>query len=83
MNIHIEKNIHHASETNMVGSHKVICGGERPVPSLIVNDLCAQMATLNRYGLPSVGAAVADGLRALVGASRTAVSSAVRCDDEA
>ena len=83
MNIHIEKNIHHASETNMVGSHKVICGGERPVPSLIVNDLCAQMATLNRYGLPSVGAAVADGLRALMGASRNAISSAVRCDDEA
>jgi hypothetical protein len=81
MNIHFEKNIHHASETNMVGSHKVICGGERPVPSLIVNDLCAQMATLNRYGLPSVGAALADGLRALVGASRTAVSSAAGCDE--
>lgn len=64
----------------MVGSHNVICGGERPVPSLIVNDLRAQMATLNRYGLPKVSAALADGLRALLGASRTAVSSANGCD---
>jgi hypothetical protein len=83
MNIHIEKNLHLAAEANMVGSHTVLRGGERPVPSLIVNDLCAQMATLNRYGLPSVGAALADGLRALVGASRTAVRSTVGCDDEA
>jgi hypothetical protein len=78
--MHIGNNIHSASETNMVGSHNVICGGERPVPSLIVNDLCAQMATLNRYGLPKVSAALADGLRALVGASRAAVSSANGCD---
>jgi hypothetical protein len=39
---------------------------------LIVNDLCAQIAPLNRYGLPGLGNAVADGLRALIGASRTA-----------
>ncbi|MBV8105472.1 MAG: hypothetical protein JO223_12785 [Hyphomicrobiales bacterium] len=63
----------------MVSSHHVICGGERPVPSLIVNDLCAQMATLNRYGLPKVSAALADGLRALMGASRTAVGSVSGC----
>ena len=64
----------------MIGSHNVIRSGEHPVPSLIVNDLCAQMATLNCYGLPSVGAALADGLRALLGASRTAVCSANGCD---
>jgi hypothetical protein len=80
MNMQLGKNIDYTSETNMVGSHNVICGGERPVPQLIVNDLCAQMATLNRYGLPSLGAALADGLRALMGASRTAVSSANGCD---
>jgi hypothetical protein len=77
--MHMGKNIRRVSETNMVGSHNVICGGERPVPPLIVNDLCAQMATLNRYGLPKVSAALADGLRALVGASR-AVSSRNGCD---
>jgi hypothetical protein len=42
---------------------------------LIVNDLCAQVAPLNRYGLPSLGAAVADGLRVLIGASRTALGA--------
>lgn len=42
---------------------------------LIVNDLCAQVAPLNRYGLPSLGAAVANGLRALIGASRTALGA--------
>jgi hypothetical protein len=40
--------------------------------SLIVKDICAQIAPLNRYGLPGLGNAVADGLRALIGASRTA-----------
>ena len=44
---------------------------------LIVNDLCAQVAPLNRYGLPSLGAAVADGLRALIGASRTALGAVI------
>ena len=49
-------------------------GGEQ---SLIVNDLCAQLAPLNRYGLPGLGVAVAESLRALIGASRTAVSAVV------
>ena len=44
---------------------------------LIVNDLCAQVAPLNRYGLPSLGAAVANGLRALIGASRTALGAVI------
>jgi hypothetical protein len=48
--------------------------GESP---LIVNDLCAQLIPLNRYGLPGLGAVVADGARALIGASRTAVSAVV------
>jgi hypothetical protein len=48
--------------------------GESP---LIVNDLCAQLAPLNRYGLPGLGAVMANGARALIGASRTAVTAVV------
>jgi hypothetical protein len=44
---------------------------------LIVCDLRAQLAPLNRYGLPGLGAAVADGTRALIGASRSAVTAVV------
>ena len=51
-------------------------GAESPSP-LIVNDLCAQLAPLNRYGLPGLGAVVADGARALIGVSRTAVGAVV------
>ena len=47
---------------------------------LVVNDLCAQLAPLNRYGLPGLGAAVAKGLRVLIGASRTAVGAVVRAE---
>jgi hypothetical protein len=48
--------------------------GESP---LIVNDLCAQLAPLNRYGLPGLGAVVANGTRALIGVSRKAVGAAL------
>ena len=51
---------------------------ERPVSQLIVNDLCAQIVPLDRYGLPSLGAAVADSLRVLVDASWSALHS-TRC----
>lgn len=44
---------------------------------LVVNDLCAQLAPLNRYGLPGLGAAVAKGLHVLIGASRHAVGAAL------
>jgi hypothetical protein len=44
---------------------------------LIVNNLCAQLAPLNRYGLPGLGAVVADGARALIGVSRKAVGAAL------
>jgi hypothetical protein len=44
---------------------------------LIVNDLCAQLAPLNRYGPPNLGAAAVDGLRALIGASRKVVGAAL------
>ena len=52
-----------------------ICEGERPASPLIVNDLCAQIAPLDRFGLPSLGAVIADGLRSLVGA----IHSTGRC----
>ena len=64
----------------MLRSHNMVRGGDRSVPPLIVNDLCAQLAPLNRYGLPALSAAVADGLRALMGASRAAVCATVGCD---
>jgi hypothetical protein len=69
-----------ALETNVLGSHDIVHGGERSVPPLIVNDLCAQLVPLNRYGLPVLSAAVADGLHALVGAARSAFCAAARCD---
>jgi hypothetical protein len=51
-------------------------GGAYSSP-LIVNDLCAQLAPLNRYGFPNLGAAAVDGLRVLIGASRKAVGAAL------
>jgi hypothetical protein len=58
----------------MMCLHNKSCGEESP---LIVCDLRAQLAPLNRYGLPGLGAVVAYGARALVGASRSAVSAVV------
>ena len=51
-------------------------GGAYASP-LIVNDLCAQLAPLNRYGPPNLGAVAVDGLRALIGVSRKAVGAAL------
>jgi hypothetical protein len=51
--------------------------GDASSSPLIVNDLCAQLAPLNRYGLPGLGAVVADGARALIGVSRKAVGAAL------
>ncbi len=48
---------------------------ERSVPRLLVCDLRAQLAPLNRYGPSGLGVAVAESLRALIGASRTAVTA--------
>jgi hypothetical protein len=48
--------------------------GRECVSPLIVCDLRAQLAPLNSYGLPNLGVAVAESLRALVGVSRTALT---------
>jgi hypothetical protein len=48
--------------------------GHGSVSPLIVCDLRAQLAPLNSYGMPSLGVAVAESLRALVGVSRTALT---------
>ncbi|MGH6797536.1 MAG: hypothetical protein ACREDI_04035, partial [Roseiarcus sp.] len=61
--------------TSMHCSSNTDRGRSESVSPLIVNDLCAQLAPLNRYGLPSLGAAVAAALRILIGASRTAVGA--------
>jgi hypothetical protein len=65
------------SKTNMVCQHNRSRGGAESHSPLIVNDLCAQLAPLNRYGLPGLSAVVANGARALIGASRTAVIAVV------
>jgi hypothetical protein len=51
-------------------------GGAYSSP-LIVNNLCAQLIPLNRYGPPNLGAVAVDGLRALIGVSRKAVGAAL------
>ena len=53
---------------------------ERSVPTLFVNDLCAQMTPLNRYGPTGLGAAIGSGLRALTSAVRPTICSAAGCD---
>jgi hypothetical protein len=65
------------SETKMHYSHNSHHGGAECASPLIVCDLRAQIAPLNRYGLPGLGAAVADGARALIGVSRSAVTAVV------
>jgi hypothetical protein len=64
----------------MTCSHDVGRGGERPVSPLVVCDLRAQLVPLDRYGLPGLGAAVADGLRALMTARPRALFATIpRC----
>jgi len=58
-------------------THNTHGGGAASSSPLIVNNLCAQLAPLNRYGLPGLGAVVADGARALIGVSRKAVGAAL------
>jgi len=64
-------------KTNMACLHNRSCAGAASPSPLIVNDLCAQLAPLNRYGLPGLSAVVANGARALIGASRTAVAAVI------
>ena len=54
--------------------------GERSVSPLFVNDLCAQLAPLNRYGPNGLGAAIGTALRALAGAARPAICAVAGCD---
>jgi hypothetical protein len=50
-------------------------GSAQQASRLIRSDLCAQLAPLNRYGLTGLSSALIDGLVALVGVSRNALSS--------
>ena len=58
-------------------SHTTHRAGDAHSSPLIVNNLCAQLTPLNRYGLPGLGAVVVDGARALIGVSRKAVGAAL------
>jgi hypothetical protein len=64
----------------MLCSHNSHRAGDASSSPLIVNNLCAQLAPLNRYGLPGLGAVVADGARALIGVSRKAVGALTRSE---
>jgi len=57
-------------------SHNTPRAGGAYSSPLIVKDLCAQLAPLNRYGPPDLGGAAAYGLRLLIGVSRKAVGAA-------
>jgi hypothetical protein len=50
----------------------------RWVSTLIVSDLCAQIISLNRYGLTGLSLAVVEGLFALAGAVRKALRATTR-----
>jgi hypothetical protein len=65
------------SENKMNCSYNTDRHGERSVSPLLVCDLRAQLAPLNRYGPSGLGVAVADGLHALIGVSRKAVGAAL------
>ena len=58
-------------------TYNIVRGGKRSVSPLTS---ALKLAPLNRYGLPRFSAAVADGARALMIASRTVVSAAAGCD---
>jgi hypothetical protein len=69
------KRIDQNTKANMYCSQNTHRCGHESVSPLIVCDLRAQLAPLNSYGLPGLGVAVAESLRALVGASRTALAA--------
>ena len=50
--------------------HSLDRAGVRTGATLLQSDLCAQLAPLNRYGLAGLSFALADGVRALIGAAR-------------
>ena len=54
-------------------------GGARSASPLLVNDLCAQLTPLNRYGPTGAGTAIASALRALTGWARPAVCAVAGC----
>ena len=61
-------------------SHNTHRAGDAHSSPLIVNNLCAQLTPLNRYGFPNLGAAAVDGLIVLIGASRKAVGALTRSE---
>jgi hypothetical protein len=67
-------------ETNMHRPQNVAPGGARSVPPYAVNDLCAQIAPLNRYGPTGLATVIATALRALTDAARPAFCAALGCD---
>jgi len=63
------------NENSMYCSSYADRGRLESVSPLLVCDLRAQLAPLNRYGPSGLGVAVAEGVRALVGASHLAVAA--------
>ncbi len=54
-------------------------GGAKSASPLLVNDLCAQLTPLNRYGPTGAGEAIASALRALTGRARPALCPVSGC----
>ena len=50
----------------------------RSTSRLVVGDLCAQLISLNRYGLDGLGSAAVEGVLRLAGALRNALRFATR-----
>ncbi len=69
------------TETNMHRLQTSANGGARSASPLLVNDLCAQLTPLNRYGPTGAGAAIASALRALTGRARPALCTVAGCRD--
>jgi hypothetical protein len=67
-------------DANMLRPQSTAPGGARSASPFFVNDLCAQLAPLNRYGPTGLGAAVVSAVRALTGVSRAALCAASGCD---
>jgi hypothetical protein len=64
----------------MLGSPNLIRGNAPLGMRLKIDDLHAQLAPLDRYGVGDIGYAIAAGVRALISGFKSALKGAVCCD---
>jgi len=63
----------------MLGSPNLHRGSAPLALKLRIDDLHAQLATLDRYGVPRLGSAMTEGVRALVCGFKSALRGAHHC----